>query len=180
MPVSRAYAQRRWPRGYDAPAPHPGLMATFPPRFAIQARSRLDLLLACRQVYTEAWRLYYSTKHFDFGTAASMLQFVKKSIPARCRALTSVGFSCSSFQGSFFGKVISYLTECDDLRELTLVLGFHDECQLEALGKLRGLRKVDIRVLRQPRPGATDSEVQWYRREVEGLNQLLLRPKKEV
>ena len=83
MPVSRAYAQRRWPRGYDASAPHPELMATFPPRFATQARSRLDLLLTCCQIYTEAWRLFYSTNHFDFGTAVSMLHFAKKSIPAR-------------------------------------------------------------------------------------------------
>ena len=70
--------------------------------------------------------------------------------------------SCNYLQGGFSGKVIPYLAECDDLRELTLDLDFQVHLfDLQALGKLRGLRKVDIWLLGQPRPKATDSEVQW-------------------
>jgi len=179
QPTTESSAQRRWPRDYEAISSLcPAFVATFPSRANPKVRSRLHLLLTCRQIYNEAWHLYYSINHFDFGNVASLVHFASKVTPARWGEVTSVStYSWNPSPGkTFTQRALHYLVSCDSLRDLTLRLGWQEERYFELLRNVRGLRRVNISVIWGHCP-LPEEEKERIKKDVEELNQLLLRPK---
>jgi len=179
QPTTESSAQRRWPHDYEALSSlSPAFVATFPSRANPKVRSRLHLLLTCRQIYNEAWHLYYSINHFDFGHVSSMVHFASKVTSARWREVTSVStYSWNPPPGErFTERALHYLVSRVNLRDLTLRLGWQGEPYFELLRDIRGLRRVNISVIWGHCP-LPEEEKERIKKDVEELNQLLLRPK---
>ena len=178
------FAQRRWPhRDNQHPSLRPALVATFPPRATPRPRSHLSLLLVCRQIYVEACPLYYSINNFEFGSAASWVQFASHLSLARLGAIGSIEFSCCEDCGDYNPKSVERalrcLALCDNLQKLKLGLAPWDAPHLDLLKRMRGLKQVDIHHAQnwqQDSPRHNDT----FWREREELIPLLLMPKGEV
>lgn len=141
MPVTEGYLQRCWPRGQDRRSSYQfPFIATFPPRRNPSMRSRLALLLTCRQIYNEAWHIYYSIHRFVFRSTDSFLHFRDKVTTARRQAVTSVKIRIKKRP---IIKTLQYLaTDFPALRHLYIELQPEDAKHLALLSELRGLRRV--------------------------------------
>ncbi|KAL6714393.1 hypothetical protein ACLMJK_007816 [Lecanora helva] len=139
--TSKRAGQRRWPQDFNKPCSASALTATFPPRSKPQARSRIAFLLTCRQIYIEAWRLYYSVNRFYFTSDTTYyIDHVKqcydtiitdcthlldRTPPVRRRAFRSLRMTLCL---SGAERILRHLSDCDDLQDLTLLIVFKDYC----------------------------------------------------
>lgn len=136
-----------------------------PPRHLHRPSSaplRLAILQTCRQIYREAYQIYYACHTFEFRYTEDLRLFLKEVGKRRRREITSLGIDISDISDVRRPAVISLLRECVKLRHLQLVCGSsfpqypdsrHILC-LRALGGLRGLERVEIYSgcwLRKPR-----------------------------
>lgn len=180
-----------WPQAKSSSAL--ALLAEFPWPTHLRSQSRLALLQTCRQIYNEAWHLYYSTNHFQFTDVSHLLKFQRKLEAKRRRELTSISVM-QSLQRSYdpgdpLAECLTYLTDCPNLKELNLILEFEDQHCFKILKKLRGLKHVSLHTRLQPHHfeaslpawrmpswSLKDRERIWS--EVAELNVLLLQPKR--
>lgn len=126
-----------------------------PPRHLHRPSStplRLAILQTCRQIYREAYHIYYACHTFEFRYTEDLRLFLKEVGKRRRREITSLGIDISDMSDMRRPAVVSLLGECVKLRHLQLVCGSslpqypdsrHILC-LRALGGLRGLERVEI------------------------------------
>ena len=143
-PQPRKYAQRRWPNSSPSSpnvVPFTALTATFPPRSKPRAMSHLELLLTCRQIYAEAWDIYYIVNDFVFETFADFNRFCGSLTVGCLQRLASVDVSIRHGDEA---RTVGFLVRCEGLRKLRIKM---DERAVGMLRNVRGLRdvRVDVR-----------------------------------
>lgn len=130
--ISPKYEFLGKPRHLDFLTPHP---------------TRLALLQTCRQIYGEAYHIYYATHTFEFAYPEDLRLFLKTIGRKRRREIVSLGLSLEDLDHERKPRFLPLLKDCINLRRLRLAIGsFYPSngLGLEALGELRGLREVDI------------------------------------
>ena len=115
------------------------------------AKTRLALLFTCRQIYTEAWHLYYGTEHFAFSKPTPMISLLTEASWASRRELKSVKVDVGN--DDLLWQALTYLSQCKHLQRLEVVVGskWHEGLHLRSdfLHPLRDLAHVDVSVRSQ-------------------------------
>lgn len=167
------------------------LIATLPFLARLRSQNRLALLLVCRRMYLESWRLYYATNTFDFGALSSFTSCLRHIGPTRRAELSSIKLTFVGLEGDRLcvEEAVGYLAECRNMRYLHLRLCCNDRQLFSSLKTLRGCGKVDVTLGRRSWRSWNQFETyKWWLKdenrgiegEVEEIKELLTRPKGEI
>ncbi|KAI9707202.1 MAG: hypothetical protein M1836_000162 [Candelina mexicana] len=140
------YSPKVWPNGAFSPnyetqgiarhLNHPTLPVT-----------RLALLQTCRQIYGEAYHIYYATHIFEFRYQEDLRLFLKTIGRKRRREIVSLGLHLDDLDHMRKPPFLPLLKQCVKLQSLRLNFGLCNtraRNALAALGELRGLREVEF------------------------------------
>lgn len=112
----------------------------------------LAILQTCRQIYREAYHIYYACHTFEFRYTEDLRLFLKEIGRRRRRELTSLGIDMTDIPDVRRPAVVPLLQECVRLRHLHLTCNprlpydpeLGHELGSKALGGLRGLERVEF------------------------------------
>ncbi|KAI9787033.1 MAG: hypothetical protein M1835_002879 [Candelina submexicana] len=140
------YSLKVWPNGKISPKHetqgkarhlnHPTIPVT-----------RLALLQTCRQIYGEAYHIYYATHTFEFRYQEDLRLFLKIIGRKRRREIVSLGLDLVDPDHMRKPPFLPLLKQCVKLQSLRLNFGLCNtgaRNALATLGELRGLREVEF------------------------------------
>ena len=142
------------------------LRATLPSAHGRYPKPRLALLFTCRQIYQEAWHLYYGNELFSFRKARPLLSLLTEAGWTRRPELqiVEVHLGCSRYYETLYHEsravweaLVFRLSQCEHLRKLNIFVyeGWLEGSHLrrDFTLPLRELTNVDVSVTSYERWG---------------------------
>jgi len=106
--------------------------------------SILNLLLVCKQIFIEAFHIFYATHLFSFADTDHLYRFLRRIGYARRQQITKIHFL---WQGPHAKEAFRLLKTCKRLKEAHFTVPCSIPPGYAALREVRGLEKVKARAM---------------------------------
>ena len=111
--------------------------------FQFPTERTLSILLVCKQIYAEAFHVYYSSNCFYIPDTALLFSFLKGIGYNRRQHLTMIAFD---WRGAYAKEAFRLLKTCRMLRTISLTLPCSKPPGYAAIREIRGLERVSVEV----------------------------------